>query len=54
MVAQVEAFADRVRAARASTPLQLMEFLKGWLTNHILSTDMDYRESLMAMAKARG
>lgn len=54
MVAQVEAFAQRVRASRASTPLHLMEFLKGWLTNHILSTDMDYRESVMAMAKARG
>lgn len=50
MVAQVEAFADRVRTARASTPLRLMEFLNGWLTQHILSTDMAYSESLLSMS----
>ncbi len=42
MVAQVELFAERVKLAKATLPLQLMDFLKSWLTQHILSTDMDY------------
>lgn len=44
MVAQIEAFRQRVGAPAATLPLQLMDFLKSWLTKHILSTDMDYRQ----------
>ncbi len=54
MAAQVEAFAERVRAAKASTPLQLMDFLKSWLTQHILSSDMDYSEHLCAARQGKG
>lgn len=53
MTAQVEAFCDNVRAAKATIPLKLMDFLKNWLTQHILATDMDYSRCLMAGASAR-
>jgi len=49
-VAQVEVFRDRVKMAKATLPLQLMDFLKSWLTQHILSTDMDYSRCLLTGA----
>jgi hemerythrin len=54
MMAQVEVFADRVKLARATLPLQLMDFLKSWLTQHILSTDMDYSRCLLLEAGQPG
>lgn len=53
MIAQVEVFRDRVKLAKASLPLQLMDFLKSWLTQHILSTDMDYSRCFMVGAGQR-
>lgn len=53
MTAQVEAFRDNIRAATATVPLKLMEFLKNWLTQHILATDMDYSRVLSGAAGSR-
>jgi hemerythrin len=44
MEGQVEKFSAEVASGRASLPLQLMSFLKDWLTRHILETDMRYTE----------
>jgi hemerythrin len=46
MVGQVEKF--RIEAGRtgASVSVQLMSFLKNWLSKHILETDMRYRGQL--------
>jgi hemerythrin len=42
MVAQVEAFRDQVAAQKATVSLNLMSFLKDWLTKHIMQTDQLY------------
>lgn len=42
MVAQVESFQMAISSGHASVSLQLMAFLKSWLTRHILETDMRY------------
>jgi hemerythrin len=54
MTAQVAAYCEKVRSDKASTPLQLMEFLKGWLNNHILHTDMDYSRCMQELALPTG
>jgi len=54
MTAQVAAYCEKVRHDKASTPLQLMEFLKGWLSNHILHTDMDYSRCMQELAVQSG
>lgn len=52
MVAQVQAFRERVGGTHATLPLQLMDFLKSWLTQHILSSDMDYSRVLTSSMQA--
>jgi len=52
MVKQVEDFRDQVAGGKASTPLKLMAFLKDWLTNHILQTDMHYSGHVTARRAA--
>lgn len=42
MVGQVEAFRDHATSGKASVSLNLMSFLKDWLTKHIMHTDRLY------------
>lgn len=42
MVAQVEAFREQATSGKASVSLNLMSFLKDWLTKHIMQTDQRY------------
>lgn len=44
LTAQVLDFAERYQAGKVSFSLELMNFLKDWLTKHIMGTDMKYRE----------
>lgn len=46
MVVQVERFRDEVASGKAMMPLKLMNFLKDWLSKHILQTDMRYGRHL--------
>lgn len=39
MVAQVEAFSEEVMSGKATVTMKLMQFLKDWLSKHILETD---------------
>lgn len=47
MVAQVEAFREAAMAGGATVSMKLMNFLKDWLTKHILETDMRYSDHLV-------
>ncbi len=51
MKAQVGVYCRMVQNDKATTPLQLMEFLKKWLGHHILNTDMDYSRCVRAMTE---
>lgn len=51
MTTQVAAYREKVRDDKASAPLQLMEFLKAWLSHHILDTDMQYSRSMQQLAQ---
>lgn len=53
MVARVEQFRGDVADARASFGLKLMDFLKYWLTKHILGTDKGYAVYLAAREARR-
>jgi hemerythrin len=44
MEGQVEKFRAGLNSGSAVRPLQLMAFLKDWLTKHILETDMRYSQ----------
>lgn len=52
MVAQVEDFRRQATVGKFSMPLKLMAFLKDWLTNHILETDMRYSAHVVAKRAA--
>jgi hemerythrin len=47
MEGQVEKFGAEIASPRATLPLQLMSFLKDWLTKHILETDMRYSQHVV-------
>lgn len=51
MVGQVEAFREAAVAGGATVSMKLMNFLKDWLTKHILETDMRYSEHLVGASK---
>ena len=53
MVARVEQFRGEVANARATFSLKLMDFLKYWLTKHILETDMGYARHIEAQMPGR-
>lgn len=46
MAAKVDSFADELEAGRIALSIPLMNFLKDWLREHILKTDMKYAEVL--------
>jgi hemerythrin-like metal-binding protein len=52
MVKQVEDFRDRVDGGDAFASLKLMAFLKDWLTNHILKTDLSYSSHVSSRTAA--
>lgn len=48
MVEQVEKLRQEAGTSRAGFSIKLMGFLKSWLTDHILGSDMKYAPSLRA------
>jgi hemerythrin-like metal-binding protein len=42
--AQVAEFKERLASGRGSFSLELMIFLRDWLTNHIMKSDMKYKD----------
>ncbi len=46
LIAQVLEFEREFKAGRAGLNMELMEFLKDWLTEHILKTDVKYGREL--------
>ncbi|MCX7680208.1 MAG: bacteriohemerythrin [Spirochaetes bacterium] len=48
LTAQVLDFHERYRSGKVSFSLELMKFLKDWLTNHILGSDMKYKNFFSA------
>ena len=46
MVAQVEGFTAEITSGKATVSLKLMNFLKDWLTRHIMETDQRYSDCL--------
>ena len=44
LTAQVNDFYERVKTGKATFSFELLTFLKDWLTNHILGSDMTYKE----------
>jgi len=42
LVAKVAAFGEDFKSGKASVTMDLMDFLKDWLINHIMKTDMAY------------
>ena len=46
MVAQVEGFTAEITSGKAMVSLKLMNFLKDWLTRHIMETDQRYSDCL--------
>ncbi len=48
LVEQVQDFAAEVRAGRATVSMDLLRFLRKWLTDHIMGTDKQYGPYLAA------
>lgn len=48
LVADVSAFKSKFDAGSASVTTELMTFLRGWLSNHILKTDKALARELLA------
>jgi hemerythrin len=44
LTAQVIDFRDRYKSGKISFSLELMTFLRDWLTNHIMGTDKKYKD----------
>jgi hemerythrin-like metal-binding protein len=47
MIAQVENFRGDLQSGKVAVSIQMMSFLKDWLTRHILDTDMRYKPPLV-------
>lgn len=52
MVAQVEGYARQVVEGRALVSIKLLEFLKQWLSQHIMETDRQFGEFEVARKAA--
>jgi hemerythrin-like metal-binding protein len=48
LIATVIALKDKMESGSNRLGIEVMEFLKRWLTDHILKTDMDYAKQLVA------
>lgn len=46
---QVLDFSERYRMGKVTFSLELMNFLKDWLTNHILVSDKKYKDFFLSM-----
>jgi hemerythrin len=44
LTAQVSDFRDRYRSGKVTFSLELMNFLRDWLTNHIMGSDKKYKD----------
>lgn len=44
LTGQVTDFAERLKSGKASFSIELLNFLRDWLVNHIMGSDMKYRE----------
>ena len=43
LIEKVQDFDDQVQSGKTSISLSLISFLKDWLVNHIMVTDMEYK-----------
>lgn len=47
-VAQIKGFSDDVKSGASAVSIELLEFLRNWLTQHILKEDQAYSAALNA------
>ena len=52
LVGQVTAFQSEFKTGKATVSMDLMDFLKDWLNNHILKTDMAYAPYIIQKMEA--
>ena len=52
LAAQVEGFMAQTKGGRLTVPLQLMQFLKSWLSGHILHSDRKYAARMSACMRS--
>jgi hemerythrin len=50
--AKVAEYADQILGGRVTTSMNVMRFLKDWLSKHILGADKDFAESLKSRRRA--
>ncbi len=52
LTAQVAEFAERLKSGKASFSMELMTFLRDWLTTHILGSDKRYKDFFISKGVA--
>jgi len=53
LTAQVLELRDKLRAGKMTVTIETMQFLKNWLSSHILSADMAYAREIAAKSPGR-